>query len=275
MIRLAILAIAAAAATGAAAQAQAPTNWPQIGSFTNTGTTEGNFEGSTQTIGSYDYVVTIYWLDDGGYTGADWYRVDQQITSNVDKFRNGTNICGRWTDKVNGGFGLATTGGKIFDYGPPTDHQTVNSGTGVYWVATKGPAALTNVIPKYSIFQALEDATFTATEDSAQGTLRWKTELKGCRGPRYVGTSKAAKTTFTLTTSVMVEVPEGQPLKFQTFLDSTTMSEILLAKYKENGNSQTLRGSYYGFNRGFTCDRPSEANGNQGQCTSVRDKIVR
>jgi len=272
MKRLVILPIAAAAMIGATAQGQdAPTNWPLIGTYTNAGITTGNFEGSSETVGSYVSEVTVYWLDDNGYTGADWARIDHKLTSKVDRFRDGSSICGWWTDKVNGAFALITDGGKIFDYGPRDGFE--KSGTGVYFIASKGPSAISNVQPIYGTAQSVADAKFTVTEDSTNNTLRWVTDVKGCKGSKYVGKTNAAKKEFTLTTSVMVEIPEGQALKFQTSIDSETMSEIRVVKFKDNGKADITRESNYAFNRWFSCTRPS--NGNAGTCKIVKDNVVR
>ena len=272
MRRLATLPLAAAAMIGATAQGQdAPTNWPLIASFTNAGTTTGNFEGSSEKVGSYSHEVTVYWLDDNGYTGADWARVDQTLTSKIDKFRSGSSICGWWTDKVNSAFALITDGGKVFDYGPRDGFE--NSGTGVYFIASKGPSAISSVKPIYGTAQSVADAKFTVTADNTRNTVRWVTDVKGCRGTRYVGETKAAKTEFTLTTSVMVEIPEGQALKFQTSLDAETMSEFRVAKFKDNTKAQIAREANYAFNRWFSCNRPSD--GNPGTCKVVKDNVVR
>ncbi|MBI1180496.1 MAG: hypothetical protein GC201_08045 [Alphaproteobacteria bacterium] len=210
--------------------------WDSIGTKRTTGTTEGSFEGDKQTAGSYAESVTVYLLNDGGNGEGDWYRIDMSIESAISKFRVG-GVCGWFTDTVNAAFSLKTSGGEIWEYGPP---GTISSRSTGYSMGFKlnsmgGP----KMAADYSVSQTVPDAGIKVDYNSAAGRVSWKAALGDCGVKRgttgdaigFKNPPLIARNSFVLRPSILVMVPEGKKLEFSTEANGAT-NGIVLTKSK-------------------------------------------
>jgi len=192
--------------------------WQALEQFTWKADTTASFEGDKQATGSYQHDITVYKLDDQGDTESDWYRVDMRIQAAISHYRKGENVCGWWTDKVQGAFKLQTDSGEILDYAPQTSQ---GSSTKTYTVGIK--ASLSgNIRPisKYEVTQVADKSGIKVNIDPAAKAMAWTANLEGCRKVgdvfSYQGASNMAKSTFVLVPTVLVMVPDGAGLSFKT-----------------------------------------------------------
>ncbi|MBI1180493.1 MAG: hypothetical protein GC201_08030 [Alphaproteobacteria bacterium] len=243
-------AIAAFLALAVAGQADASSPWLALKNYSDSGTLKGQKkdEAQTQSATSYDYEISVYKLDDGGYADGDWYRVDYSLTSAIRNYRKGDNVCGWATDVVDAAFDLQTKGGQIEEYAPTTTESESTRGfTLGGQISKSGPA----VKADWSISQVIPDAGIKAKRNTTAENVAWITKLRGCdcKNNRYMPpkdcigqASNVAKTTFTLNPSVLVRVPEGSGLTFNTYTKDYS-TKVGATKYYD-GKNEKVRKDY-------------------------------
>ncbi|MBI1180494.1 MAG: hypothetical protein GC201_08035 [Alphaproteobacteria bacterium] len=234
-----VVAVALLLAAGAVGRAEAAsTPWTALKTYKDNGVLRGDDgSGGKQDATAYDYQIAVYLMDDGGNTSADWYRIDMALSSGIQNYRKGNNVCGWWTDAVDAAFDLETKGGQIEEYAPTTGQSAKERSFSVGGM---------------SVSQSYPDAGIKANRDGPAESIRWSSNFKGCsckRIPGYIpvddcsgGASSIAKSTFTLYPTVLVKVPEGQGLKFNTYVgDFDTRAG---AKKYYSGRKETVRKKY-------------------------------
>jgi len=226
------------------AQAQS-SPWTAIGKYIDEGSLEGTKDDGAQRqkAGGYQYQIWVYKLDDGGYDQGDWYRIDLSVLSSISAYRKGDNVCGWYTDGVNAAFDLETTGGWIEEYAPTTSQSSSEKTYSLGGYVSKGGPAVTAT---YSFTQTIPDAGIKVKRDGPAETIKWITNLQGCKcNPKNVvppyactkGASAVAKSSFKLTPSIVAAVPEGSSLKFKTYLKDFPAG-VYLKKFVQNKNEK-------------------------------------
>lgn len=194
--------------------AQSP--WTAVQTYRKTDTTKGKFAGDNQTTGSYTHQIAVYKLDDADYIEGDWYRIDLTVISAISRYRKGDNICGWYTDKVTAAFDLTSADGEIWELGPQsTENKSSQFFTVGGSLGTSGPG----INASYSRRQEVADAGIKLTRNTVDEAAVWTANLQGCKnvgGIGYTGASTVAKSTYELNPSILVEVPEGERLRFRT-----------------------------------------------------------
>ncbi|MBI1181600.1 MAG: hypothetical protein GC201_13695 [Alphaproteobacteria bacterium] len=255
-----------------AATAQSSAYWKTLKTFRAAGATEGSFEGDKQTTGSYTHVVAVTKVNDESDTSYDWYRIDLSIESAISKYRKGETVCGWWTDKVTAGFTLKTKDGIILDYAPETSQGSVSKTYNIaVEIGMSGPNGAGNPSGQlvqdlgYKVTQEAPDLGIKVQRNTTAETIAWTAGLKGCKNTgegalSYTGASKIAKSTFVLKPSIVVRVPQGKQLVFQTSAFGIA-DGFVHAKQKQivkNGlKVPKTRSSKYTFDTTITCSATS------------------
>ncbi len=201
------------------AQAQ-DSPWDSVRSQRKTGTTQGTFSGKQQTTGTYAHKITVYKLDDANYSQGDWYRIDLSMETAISNYRKGSSVCGWYIDKAIVAFDLTTSGGEIWELGPPTTSGSSSTSFSVGgMLGSSGP----RITASYSMTQTVPDAGIKLMRNTVNETAIWIASLQGCKNVgspvNYKGASKISKSSFTLNPSLVVKVPEGRTLAFKTVAD--------------------------------------------------------
>lgn len=201
--------------------------WNAIQNFEWDGPTTGEFRGNEQTVGSYRFTLSPYWLD-SDQNGRDWYRVDFQTYSFISnykykghKFGDTGGKCGWWTNKEHADITVTTPGGSWWEFMPNT---TVGSTTTSFSIGGMLTTSQTGVTGAYSKSYGTPDVKITVSGSSIDHSIEWKAGLQGCGNyssyPYYDGASSAAKSSYNLAPSLIMYVPAGEPLKFKTSVDN-------------------------------------------------------
>ena len=207
--------------------------WNAIQNWERSGTTIGYFGGNEffpnqkETVGTYRYTLSPYWLDSDD-NGKDWYRVDYQMYSEIsnyvmtgDSFGDTSGTCGWWTTGIVAGADILTTNGEWWEFMPST---TVGSTSTSFTIGGDISTSGAGVSGAYSKSYGTSDVTITVDANTVDQAIGWRAELTGCGDydayPFYSGASNAAKTTYNLNPSLIIDIPQGAVLKFQTSIPS-------------------------------------------------------
>ena len=197
--------------------------WNAITNYEWDGTTTGVYNGNNQTIGTYKFTLSPYWLD-SDQNGKDWYRVDFQTISEItnyemtgNKFGDTDGKCGWWTTKMHADGTVQTPNGEWWAYMPDT---TVGSTSTSFSIGGDISTSDAGVTGSYSKTYGTSDVTIQVLANSVNQGIDWEASLSGCGGyesyPDYHGASSAAKTTYNLDPSFIIDVPAGENMVFET-----------------------------------------------------------
>lgn len=201
--------------------------WKQISSKAYSSTMTGVYRGNTQTVGTYKFTITMYYMRSDNTINdvvQDWYRADFQTISNIsnykktgDKFGDTKGKCGWWTKKVHAPVTVLTTNGQWWEYMPDT---FVGSSSTSYSIGGSLSTSALGISGGYSKTYGTSDVEIVVRANSVEQSIGWTSKLRGCGDygayPAYRGASKAAKSTYNLYPSLIMAVPEGRNLSFRT-----------------------------------------------------------
>lgn len=180
-------------------------------------------KGRKDKVGEFEYVVTVYKLDDGGFKDGDFYIIEQSIEGALQKskYKKKENRCGWAMDYVKIGFDVSGKGLVIHDYSPETYKGSKSYSKSLSW---KQGAGAPQIEAGYSTSTTVPDEGITVRRNISGGTITWNANLRDCKnhgdffkdfGNWHIeGASLLARTTYKLSTTVMIQVDEGEKFEF-------------------------------------------------------------
>lgn len=210
--------------------------WDALHIYEYSAYSKGYYDGSEQTAGTHKFTLSLFSLA-SDQENSDWYRMDYQIISEItdyelegNHFGNTHGRCGWWSDELRAIMKVETPHGQWFEYMPDT---TVGSNSKGFTIGGSLTTSQAGISGAYSQTYGEPDVVITVEANSVSNTIDWKAVPDGCSNyqwyPDIHGASSPAKSTYNLNPSVIVQVPEGDLLKVQTW-HSGTSSEIVLEK---------------------------------------------
>jgi hypothetical protein len=203
--------------------------WEAIHNFEWTGTISGDFDGDSQTPGTYTFLVSVYFLDDAEDQDTDYYRLDfgtvigissYEMTGN--DFGDTAGNCGWWDNSQQVAVTVTTEDGQWWPTGFMPD-TTIGSTSTTFTIGGDIGTSGGDGTASYSQTYGTSDVTIEVFSDSVAEWLKWTAALVGCSNyswyPDYDGASDAAKSTYSLDPSFIAAVQEGSDLEFETTAD--------------------------------------------------------
>jgi hypothetical protein len=167
-------------------------------------------------IGTYQFTIAIYLLSTED-PEVDWWRVDLASNSNIANYVKSTKRCGFWTYSMTSFVDLLGRA-RYWSYMPDT---TVANHSETFTIGGN-ISVRPGISAAYSQSYGTSDVTIRVNADSVDEYIKWTTNLSGCHDyfwyPWYKGASNAAKGSYTVAPSVIVEVPkEEEHFEFKTW----------------------------------------------------------
>jgi hypothetical protein len=203
--------------------------WNAIYNFEESGTIYGTFQNTFGPLGTFSFLLTVYFLADATDQNTDYYRfdyatvvaiTDYEMTGN--SFGDTSGNCGWWDKDQHADVTVTTPGGQWWrdGYMPSTTvGSTSESFTIGGDIGTSGPEGSA----AYSMSYGTSDVTIEVFADTVDEWLLWEASLVGCDNygayPWYSGASDAAQSTYSLDPSFIAAVPNNALLEFNTTAD--------------------------------------------------------
>lgn len=210
--------------------------WDALHIYEYSAYSKGYYDGKEQTAGTHKFTLSLFSLA-SNQQNSDWYRMDYQIISEItdyqlegNHFGNTHGSCGWWSDELKANFKVETPGGEWFEYMPDTTVGSTTKGFSIGGSLTTSQAGISG---EYSQSYGEPDVVITVEANSVSNSIDWKAKLDGCSNyqwyPDIHGASSPAKSTYNLNPSVIIQVPQGDLLKVQTWHGGNS-TEIILEK---------------------------------------------